>query len=185
MVRAAILSIGLLFLVGDATAGSDRRWIHVTVDGEDGERVRVNVPLSLIETVLPLIEDDDFRHGKIRLDDTDLDRDEVLAMLRAVDQAEDGEYVTVDDGDEHVRVAKQGKMLTVKVEDLSEGGKEHVDIQVPVAVLHALVSGDEDELDVVAAIEALGKHSDGDLVTVNDDDGTVVRIWIDDANASN
>jgi hypothetical protein len=84
-----------------------------------------------------------------------------------------------------VRVAKRGKMLTVKVEDLSEGGREQVDIQVPVAVLHALVSGDEGELDVAAAIRALGKHDTGDLVTVNDDDGTVVRIWIDETNASN
>jgi hypothetical protein len=71
MVRAAILSIGLLVLVGDASAGPDRRWVHVAIDGEDAERVRINVPLSLIETVLPLIEDDEFHHGKIRLDDAE------------------------------------------------------------------------------------------------------------------
>lgn len=185
MVRTAILSVGCLLLAGGASADPDRRWVHVAVDGEDEERVRINVPLSLVETVLPLIEADDFHHGKIRIEDEDLDREQILAILRAVDQAEDGEYVTVDDGDEHVRVAKQGKMLTVKVEDMSGRAKEQVDIQMPVAVLHALVSGDEDELDVVAAIRALGEHAGGDLVTVNDDDGTTVRIWIDDTNVAN
>jgi len=53
-----------------------------------------------------------------------------------------------------------------------------------VSVLEALLSGDDDELNLVAAVEALSKDAKGSLVTVNDDDGTLVKVWIDDRNQS-
>jgi hypothetical protein len=120
------------------------------------------------------------------MDDCDLSREEMVAILRAVKDAEEGEYVTIEDGRDHVRVAKEGKQLIVKVEERSRHGEadETVDIRVPVSVLEALLSGDDDELDLVAAVEALSKESEGNLVTVNDDDGTLVRVWIDDRNQS-
>lgn len=186
-----ILIAGLAFLLlgtGSNAHAKDDLWIHVSVDGGDDEteRVRVNVPLSLVATVLPLIEHDEFSHGRVHLDHQDLDREEIVAILRAVADAKEGEYVTVEEDDEVVRVAKEKDHLIVKVEGRGRhgGDGEHVDIRVPVSVLQALVSGDEDELDVLAAIEALGKNAKGNLVTVNDEDGTLVKVWIDDQNVS-
>jgi hypothetical protein len=186
-----ILIAGLaLLLLGTASSAhaKDDLWIHVSVDGgdDDAERVRINLPLSLISTVLPLIEHEEFRHGRVRLDDHDLDREEMMAILRAVAEAEEGEYVTIDDDDETVRVSKQGGMILVNVEERGRrgGDGEHVDIRVPVSVLEALVSGDDNELNVLAAIEALSKDAGGNLVTVNDEDGTLVKVWIDDRNIS-
>jgi hypothetical protein len=189
MHRILIAGLALLFLgTGPSAHAKDDLWIHVSVDGgdDDPERVRINLPLALISTVLPLIEHDEFRHGRIRLDNHDLDKEEMVAILRAVAVAKEGEYVTVDDADETVRVSKKGGMILVKVEerDRDGRGKEHVDIRVPVSVLEALVSGDDDELNVLAAIEALSKDANGNLVTVNDEDGTLVKVWIDDRNIS-
>ena len=177
----------LLSVTSVAAAGSDTQWLHVAVDGEDDERVRINVPLNLVSAVLPLIEDDDFHHGRIVLDGEEFDRDDLVAMLAAVAEAEDGEYVTVDDRDDHVRISKQGDTILVKVEEKRRRTGEvetEVVVRIPVAVLDALASGDSNELNVVAAVEALGKYAEnGDLVTVNDDED-VVRIWIDGKNES-
>jgi hypothetical protein len=186
MPRTLLLSLGILGLAGAAPAasGHDARWIHLSVDGgPEDERVRINVPLRLVETVLPLIEREELGGGKIRIDDHELDRTEIAAILRAVGEAQDGDYVTVDERDGRLRVAKRGKMLVLKAGE-GEGSAKEQDIQVPVAVLSALVSGKEDELDLLAAVRALGDHHRGDLLTVNDADGTTVRIWIDDSNAA-
>ncbi|MCI0409781.1 MAG: hypothetical protein L0191_14665, partial [Acidobacteria bacterium] len=54
-----------------ASKSSSDKWLHVRVEdgaGEDAERVRVNVPLSLAEAVIPAINVDNFRNGKIRVD---------------------------------------------------------------------------------------------------------------------
>ena len=174
---AAALSFAAL---PSAHAGDKDQWLHVAVDGP-GERVRVNVPLSVVETVLPLIEDEEFNHGRIRIDDADLSAQQIRAILTAVRDAEDGVYVTVEDRGETVRVAKEGEYLLVDISEEWRSHTERVNVRVPVAVLDALVQGEGDELNLMAAVRALGEHGAGDLVSV-DDDGTQVRIWIDDTN---
>ena len=191
MFRALIIGLSGLVLVGTASAShhkthshnSDDLWLHVSVDGSDSERVRVNVPLQLVETVLPLIDDEDFSHGKIRIEGEDLSHEDIVAILRAVTDAEDGEYVTIEDGHDTVRVAKKDRHILVHVDEKHPHG-DQVDIKMPVEVLEALVSGNDHELDIIAAVHALKNYTQGDLVTVMDDDGTEVRIWIDDKNSS-
>ena len=183
----ALAGLALLLGTGATAQAKDDLWVHVSVDGgDDDERVRINVPLQLFSTVLPLIEADEFRHGRIHMNDSDLSREEMVAILRAVKDAGEGEYVTIEDGRDHVRVAKEGNDLIVQVQERGrhEDDGEQVDIRVPVSVLEALLSGDDDELDLVAAVEALSKDAKGNLVTVNDNDGTLVRVWIDDRNQS-
>jgi len=50
-------------------------------------------------------------------------------------------------------------------------------------VIEALLSRNDDQLDVGAAIQALVRQGEGELVTVNDDHDTV-RIWVDAAAES-
>ena len=56
----------LTFAAAVATARAEDRWLHVKVDDTDreGEKVRVNVPLSLAEKVLPCIHAHDLRAGR-------------------------------------------------------------------------------------------------------------------------
>jgi hypothetical protein len=188
MGKKTILAVlALAMSVTAAHAGGKTQWLHVAVDGHhEEERVRVNLPLSLLSAVLPLIEDEGFHDGRIVFDDAELDRADLVALLEAVRDAEDGEYVTIRDRGDHVRIAKDGKHVLVHVEERwgdAEEADETVEIRVPLAVVDALVSGEDDELNVLAAVEALGKHGDGNLVTVNDD-GDLVRIWVDGQNQS-
>jgi hypothetical protein len=53
-------------------------------------------------------------------------------------------------------------------------------VEVPVAVLDALFSGQGEELNIRAALAEIQKIR-GDIVRVSDDDSRV-RVWIDDSN---
>ena len=185
MLRKASFAVLFAFLLPVAAFAGDEenRWLHVAVDDGD-ERVRVNVPLSVVTAALPLIEHEHMRHGRVRIDDVDMDAEDIVALLRAVRDAEDGEYVTVEGRHESVRVSKKGEYLHVDVvESHGEDDAETVRVKMPIAVLSALVSGEDDELDVMAALDALSDYEGEDLVTVNDD-GTAVRIWVDRENTS-
>jgi hypothetical protein len=159
-------------------------WIHVRAEsaGERRETVRVNIPLALLESVAPLIKDHAMEMGNIKLGSKNLDAQSLRELWKSLRAAEDGEYVTVDSDEENVRVAKSGEHLVVKAFDSRKGKGENVDVKVPLAVIDALLSGSDDELDFEAAIRALKARGEGELVAVDDSDSTV-RIWIDGRNS--
>jgi hypothetical protein len=186
----------LTWVMTAGLAAAADRWVHVRVveNGEDGERVRINIPLSLAEKVLPTIKADKLRDGKIKVDELTTDQVDLRALLEAVRDAQDNEYVTVDSRHETIRVAKSGGFMLVKVQEAQgESGKgshaagqknsSNVDIKIPFPVVEALLSGEKDEINVLAGLRALGNYQNIDLVTVNDADSTV-RIWVDSSNVA-
>jgi hypothetical protein len=54
---------------------------------------------------------------------------------------------------------------------------------MPLTVVDALLSSGGNELDLVAALRALGAQGDTELVSVKDEKSTV-RIWLDSKNTS-
>ena len=168
------------------------RWIHIRVieSGPDGDRVRINIPLSLAEAVLPTIKSDKFCDGKVKVEGHAFNQVDLHALLEAVRKAQDNQYVTVESKDENVEVAKAGEFLLIKVHENHEGaGKaakaskatNTVDIKIPFKVAHALLSGSKDELNVLAAVRALDEYPNIELVTVKDESDNV-RIWVDSSN---
>ncbi|MFQ5694910.1 MAG: hypothetical protein ACE5HB_02885 [Terriglobia bacterium] len=166
-----------------AQAQGGERWLHVRVEktGEDAELVRVNIPLRLAEKVLPAIHAGHMRGGRVRahLGRHDVD---LRAILEAVRDTADGEFITVEKNDETIRVAKESGYLIVRVDERGEKG-ERVDAKVPMAVIEALLSGEEDELDVLAAIRVLNEMGEEVMVRVEGKNETV-RIWVDSQNTS-
>jgi len=185
MLRSICLGLLCLVLVSTvALAGSGTKWLHIKVDekGDDAEIVRVNLPMDLVAKILPLIEEESFNKGKVTFDGHELQQVDIRGILTAVKDAEDGEYVTVEGPDENVRVAKEGNRLFIKVtEDGDE--PEYVNVEIRMEVVEALLSGNDDELDVLSAVQALGKYGDQELVSVDADDATI-RIWVDSQNTS-
>jgi hypothetical protein len=190
----ALVVLAWISTVGLAAAAD--RWVHVKVieTGEDGERVRINIPLSLAEKVLPAIKADKLRDGKIRIDEHTMDKVDLHALLEAVRDAQDNEYVRVESSHEDIRVAKSGGFLLIRVQDSHPterktpraGGQKRgstVNVKVPLPVVNALLSGEKDQLDVLAAIHALGDYQNLDLVTVTDESSTV-RVWVDSQNVA-
>jgi hypothetical protein len=161
-----------------ATAG---RWIHVHVEktGEAAEAVRVNLPLDVVGKILPAMQADRFDRGRVRLDSKDLQGVDLRAIWEALATARDGEFVTVEGSRENVRVSKSGAYMNIHVRDDSGARPERVEVQVPLAVVDALFSATPDELDILAAVEALDAHGPVELIRV-DDGKSRVRIWVDD-----
>jgi hypothetical protein len=186
-----LLGVMVAMLFCTALALPADRWIHVRVieSGPDGDHVRVNIPLSLAEAVLPTIKSDNFRDGKVKVEGHAFDRVDVRALLDAVSKARDNQFVTVESKDANVEVAKSGEFLLIKVHDNKKGAKtagthkaaNTVDVKVPFKVAQALLSGNSDELNVLAAVRALDEFGNIELVTVKDDENNV-RIWVDSSN---
>lgn len=169
---------------------SVERWLHISVicKDEDGERVKVNVPISLARTVLNSIQKGDLNRGIVHINNAHMDDIDLRAILKAVKTSQDGEYVTVEGRDSNVQVRKQGGMLLIHVTDKSgkhihidrskPAKEEEVDVKVPLEVADALFSGATDELNVSAALDVLSRHDQLELVSVHDSENTV-RIWMD------
>jgi hypothetical protein len=185
-VLAALPAILSPVAFGQTSAPKTERWLHVRVINSDnkGETVRVNVPLELAESVLPTINKEHLHNGKVTIDQAHLNDVDLHALMNAVRNAKDGEYVTVQGSDQDVRVAKEGGRLLVHVKDKSRGDHSkhsEVEVKIPMHVIDALFSAGKDELDIVAALHALAVQGDTELVSVKDQDSTI-RVWLDSKN---
>ena len=167
------------------STSSQDRWLHVRVSNPSSkdETVRVNVPLELAEKVLPTINQDRLHRGKVKFDDIDCHGIDLKALADAVRTSKDGEFVTVQNKDSDVRVAKQNGTLFVHVIDKNRAKKSQIEVKVPMRVVDALFSAGKDELDLVAALHALSSQGDTELVSVKDEENTV-RVWLDSKNVS-
>ena len=176
-------ALSLILLAGNTLwAASAERYLHVRVDNPTThELVRVNVPLSLAAKVIPAINHGQLHEGKVHVGHFQTDEIDVRAVLDALKTAPEGEFVTVQQQDNDVRVAKEHGQLVVHVVD--KKGKENVDVTVPWEVAQALVSNTTDnELNIEAAVQALQSIGDSTLVTVADHEQTV-RVWVDSNNS--
>ncbi len=180
-----VAAAAALVLTASAQAAQPDRWLHVRVDNADakGEMVRVNVPLSLAEKVLPTINNERIHHGKVTIDQANVHGVDLRALLDAVRAARDGEFVSVQGSGSDVHVAKEAGYLLVHVRENNETSHKRVEIRVPLTVVNALLSAGNNELDLVAAIRALAAQGDAELVTVKDAKSTV-RIWVDSKNTA-
>jgi len=128
--------------------------------------------------VLPAVNHDRLHNGKVRIDSSDVNDVDLFALMDAIRTAKDGEYVTVQSKENDVRVAKEGNHLIVHVLDKGGSKKSQVEVKVPMKVIEALLSAGKDELDLVAALHALGAQGDTELVSVKDSENTV-KVWLD------
>ena len=180
MNRKVILGSALIIaaLAASPAAAADL-WLHVKVDGgRDGEQAAINLPLSMVDKLAPMMSDKTRGSGRIRIDDRDYSVAELRRIWRELEEGPDATYVTVNERDSKVRIAKRGSYLVMEANDRAQG--EDVQARIPLTVMRALLSGPGDELDLGAALEALAREGAGELITVTGEDETV-RIWVDAA----
>ncbi len=177
-----LLAAGLVATAGSAIAAPPERYLHVRVeDSAKGENVNVNVPLSMAETVLPAVNKGPVHNGRITIPSSQMNGIDIHAIMNAVRNAPDGEFVTVKEKNQDVKVSKMNGNIVVHVRD-GKKADETVDATIPMKVVDALVSGTQpDQLDVAAALRALTDAGDTLLVTVQNATQHV-RIWIDARN---
>lgn len=193
---ATLAALATLSLAPAAIASE--AWLHIDIkDSSDGEAetVKVNIPLSMIERMLPAIQDEHLRNGKIKLDfsrdDDDRDDDargdhaasdhpreiDLKALVLALRDTPDGEFVRIRDREDNVSISKSGDYILINVDSRRDAG-EKVRVRMPLDIADAITQGDGDELDLGALMRSLSRHAGEDLVTVEDGD-TRIRIWVD------
>lgn len=165
-------------------AWGSEQYLHVKVqDGTKGESVNVNVPLSMAEKIIPAINNNRLHDGCVTVRHAEMNGIDVRAILDAIRTAPDNEFVTIRKNDQSIRVAKRNGNIIVYVRD-HENKDERVDVMVPMRVVNALFSTAKgDQLDVVAALRALGNSGNAFLVTVQDASQNV-RVWVDSQNTA-
>lgn len=175
---AALALLVTLLLATVVIAESTARYIHVRVSNPaNHELVRVNVPLILAEKVIPAINHGRLRDGKVQIGNFHANEVNLRAILDALKAAPEGEFVTVQDTGNDVRVAKEHGLMVVHVID--RDGHQNVDVTIPWDVAQALISETaEEQLNIEAAVKALQNVGDMTLVKVTDHEQSV-RVWVD------
>jgi hypothetical protein len=166
----ALLLAGLTL----APAAAADLWLHIEVNGEKGEEVSMNLPLSMVEAMVP----DEFRSSsRLRIHDEDYDVAELRRIWRQLQDSPDTTFLMVNDADSKVRIGKKGDFIVMNVTDRGDG--DDVQARIPVVVMGALLSGSGDQLNISAALRELARFGEGELLTVTGRDEKV-RIWLDD-----
>lgn len=180
MTAAAVLAAPVATVHAQQARAQEASWIHVRVDETDGARVRVNLPISLVEVALDAAGKEALKGEDFDWDsESDVSLDDIRRMWRELREAGDAEYVDARDGDEHVRVYRDGDRVHVRVD---EDDREKVRMDMPFAIVETLLGTEGDELNVSAAMKELARTGNQELIRIQDDDATV-RVWIDDSNA--
>jgi hypothetical protein len=172
--RISTVFLAALVIAGAASASN--LWFHVRVDEADGAKVTVNLPVSMIEKAIQMIPEKHLNDHGMHFSDHDITPAEIRELWTELRDSPDMTFVKVEEEGEDVKIWKESGYLYVSV--LEEENNEKVDVRVPFAVVDALLSGDEDELDIEAAMHALVQEGEGELVTVTSDNDNV-RIWVD------
>ena len=182
--KASALFAFLLAALLTAPSLFAEQWIHVKVEGNDDERVTVNLPISMVRSVAAMIPADVQAevNGEMRvaIDDLDMEWEQFRQFWQSVKDAPEATFATVQTRDESFEVKKEGEYLLVQTTESAANGAE-IDVKLPMAVVDALFSGPEGTLDFAAALDALASHGAGHLVSIRDGDETV-KVWIDDQN---
>jgi len=176
----------VLLSAGIARAQEQAPWLHirVTEQGDDGDRVSVNLPVSLVQVFADIADQELEKElsGRASRLDIDFDRHDVeIADVRRawaeLRGAGDAEFVEVEKDDEYVKISRSGDTILIEFEERDDDGSGRV--EVPVSVVDALLSGDGERLNMRAAIdEMISAASAGEIVFVEDGQ-TTVRIWIE------
>jgi hypothetical protein len=136
-------------------------WIDVKEGGPEGHRFVLPVPLVLAEIAASFVPEKelDLKLGE--------EAREYLrsapAVLKALAEAPDGEYVRVDEDEQQVLIEKRGDTLRVSV----HGRNEDVEVNVPLAAVSEII-GEDGRLSPRRAVRLLRHARFSTLVDVRD-----------------
>lgn len=168
----------LAALLATSAVAASPTSIHVVVtnDQKDGQHVDLTLPFGVAQAALGMTPvASAIQGGVVRIHDKELKVSDLRQMWLALKKSGDGDLLNVVDGSDKVRVFTRGGRLMVSV---AENGRDKVKVDVPGAVIDALLSGDGDELDVAAAFAKLADCNAGEIVRV-DDGASHVRVTLE------
>jgi hypothetical protein len=170
--RAFVLGVPIAMLATVASLGVVV--VDVKEGGPDGHRIVVPVPLVMAQAALAVAPAFAPEH-KLRIPENEGLQHVGLAreVLEALAAAPDGELVRVEERDQLVVVAKQGRSLHVTV----KGQDEDVSVNVPLHLALQALPDRHGRVRLGALASSLGSVRFTDLVNVRSGNDQV-RIWV-------
>lgn len=158
-----------------AVAATDL-WFHLRATEANGDRSRVtiNLPFTLVEKMGPLMNDRSNRDHRIEINGREVTADELRQMWDAVKTQKDATIVSIVREGERVTVEKSGDALLIR----SNERDRKSEVRLSGAVVAALLSSSDNQLNFSAALRAMATSGSGDIVVVRSDDSDV-HIWVD------
>lgn len=149
--------------------------VVVDVREADGPHIVIPVPLMVADVAARLAPADSTRHALRQLERVRQYLPVAEEIVVAVAEAPDAELVSVDDGDEHVRISKVGQEIRIRV----DGHDENVSVNVPIELVRdALRKADHGRLYPEDFVAMLRHARMTDLVDVRDgDDHVKISVW--------
>src|SRR5262245_55597092 len=126
------LATATLAVPGHSETPGVRAWVHIRVEEHGrGSKVSVNLPLSVVDAAIQADPDKVISQGHIHLghfrdDDRDLSVSDLRKAWSELKATGDAEFVTVEEENEKVRIAREGNLVLVRVE--KPAGREEVRI---------------------------------------------------------
>jgi hypothetical protein len=175
--KTVVLAVAAFLVASLALCASGTRWLNVHVqERTDGTEVSLHVPFNLVHAVVEAVHTEELSGGRLRLHVEGCEVD-WPRILRELDAAPDGQYVTVKDGEADVAMSKQAGMVRVDVDERS-GEHARVRIRFPESLLAAFRVEADGRIDIKALLVELEKVPVGDLITVASDEADV-RVWVE------
>ncbi|HEY4492763.1 MAG TPA: hypothetical protein VJ521_07210 [Acidobacteriota bacterium] len=178
-ITKSILFVLFLALAVATAQAESKQWLHLHAeDSHKNETVKINIPLTLVEAMLPLVEQKGVKDGKIRLNEKDINVRDLRKVWNQLREEGDMEYASIQNRDTSLRIFTKGEFFYVEPDADS---RKQVEMKIPLAVVDAMLSGKEDELNLMAAVRALQRSGVRDIITVKSEDSTL-RVWVDESN---
>ena len=179
--RLAVLAMALplLAMAAAPALASDKEviWMRVQVFDQGGEhaKVKVNLPISLIEVVIDSIDKREFL-SEIQEGHPSLD---IQKLWRQIRKMEGGDFVTIESDKENVRVWKDKEFFRINVKE--EGFDEpNIEIKLPLSVMDYVFDSSSDKgFSFQEMIEQLRGHLPLTLVQVKHGEESV-KIWLEE-----
>jgi hypothetical protein len=155
-------------------------WLHIRVQPEgEGDETRptaLNLPLKAVGPLVAMAPDAIISSdGRLTVaEDHGVSVSDIRTMWQEIMAAGDSEFTTLHRADRTFAVARVGDRVQVRV----TGEGENMRLDLPVVVVGALLSGDGETLNLVAAIDELSGLR-GDIIRLTDDTQQI-RVWVDE-----
>jgi len=177
-VMALALSLPLMVFSAAPTLAAAKSvvWMRVEVLDQGGEhtKVKINLPLSLIEVVVDSIDKRDFM-AEIEEGHPSLDIPKLWKEIRKMDAQE---FVTVESDKENVRVWKDDEFFRVNIKE--EGHSEpNVEVKLPLVVMDYLFETSGKQLKFEELVDKLRGHLPLTVVEVQHEDEHI-KVWLEE-----
>lgn len=172
--RSKVITIIVAGVLFAASLEASDRWLHLRVADEDGTRVSINLPFSIVEKAVPLIPPHALRHARMECNGERIDS---AAFRNAVRQSAATGSAAYDGDGHHVVITRANGVVSIVASDIDGG--DTVRLRLPASVIDPMVGRKSEEIDLRAAVIAMTQQGSGDLMFADSEDATV-RVWIDE-----